>query len=277
MKTKGLILAAMVAAAAGVGPALFALDLDFGVGGGLILGGTFSSSETDKSDLTGQGKGSVDMVYKYNTGSFDFGVEAFADCKYAELGFAYVLQNGKVTDIKATLSGTTGDSVQIGMQQQGKDKPKDEDYQNHLIVLDLLGKYPFTLSEKLSVYPALGVAFRIPIAGNDFSDYKHEQAWGLGLKGGGGADFKFSDVLSLRGEVLFYYELAADKDTKIEGPDITRVMGGDTTATKIHDFHFKDAGYYVAPQVKFAVVYKLPIGGAKAPPAGAGSNSITSD
>jgi hypothetical protein len=126
----------------------------------------------------------------------------------------------------------------------------DEDYLSSLLLFDLLGKFPFTLSEQLAVYPALGITFRVAIAGNDQSDAAHKANWGLGLKGGGGVDFSLTKAIFLRGELLYYFELVADKDAKIK---IADGQGGNPE----YDFHFANAGYYMAPQLKVAVGYKL--------------------
>jgi hypothetical protein len=116
-------------------------------------------------------------------------------------------------------------------------------------LIDVLGKYPFALNEKISIYPALGMMFRLPVAGNDYSDLEHKANWGLGIKGGGGLDFSLTETLFLRCELLVYYELAADKEISASVSSMS-AMGA-------IDFDVKDAGYYIQPQLKIAVGFKL--------------------
>jgi hypothetical protein len=226
----------------GAGVGAFAADFSFSIGGGPVLGYSASKSETDPTDIMypyGMGFVPATMSYAYKTNSFDVGAFIFADCTYVELTAGYMFQTGKVTDIKADAS--------MGGSPVPTPPIDDEDYQSHLIILDLLGKYPFTITEKLSVFPAVGVGVKFPVGGNDYSDNKHDVLWGLNLKAGGGVDFALTDVIFIRGEVLYYFQIASDKDAKIE------VMPG----TGKTDFHFANAGYYMGPQVKIAAGYKF--------------------
>jgi opacity protein-like surface antigen len=221
-----------------LGSALFGLDISYG--GGLILGGTFNKMETNPATIpAGAGGGNVAMTYSVT--DFDFGAFIFADITYAELSIGFLQQIGKVTDIVAHAApgGTP-----IPPQPQ-----PDETYISSLLLIDLLGKYPFTLNEKISIYPALGIMFRVPVAGNANSDFKHNANWGLGIKVGAGLDFTLTEALFLRCELLCYYELAADKE--INAP-IPPAVGGGTL-----DFKVREAGYYLQPQVKIAAGLKL--------------------
>jgi hypothetical protein len=249
MIKKAFALGAIMAMA---GSALFALDVS--VGGGIMLGGTFNKMETEDTDtqFPNPAYSPSDPSYgpqllpakissAYSVNDFDIGAFVFADCQYAELSMGFLQQIGKVTDIKPKMS--------VAGQPYPIPAPDDEDYLSSLLLIDLLGKYPFVLSEKASIYPAVGVMLRIPVAGNDYSDTKHEANWGFGIKARCGLDWNVTDSLFIRNEVLCYFELAADKDIKIEeqGSSI--------------DFKVKNAGYYIQPQVKVSVGYKL--GGAK--------------
>jgi hypothetical protein len=226
-RRKIAVLAAGMILGAGVGA--FAADFALSVGGGAILGYSASKSETDVTLIGGM----LPMSYGYQTHSFDAGAFVFADATYAELSAGYMFQTGKVTDIQANISGMSPKSV------------SDEDYQSHLIMLDLLGKYPFTITQKISIFPAAGVGVKFAVGGNDYSDYNHEVLWGLSLKAGGGVDYALTDVIFLRGEVLYYFQIASDRDAVIKeyGPPMK--------------FHFANAGYYMGPQVKIAAGYKL--------------------
>jgi hypothetical protein len=216
-----------------LGSSLFALDLSFG--GGIMTGATFNKMESNPSAIV---PSYLDVAMSYTVKDFDIGAFVFADVKYAELSIGFLQQIGTVTDI-------VGDVTTAGVPS--KEFPPDESYRSSLLLFDLLGKYPFTLSEKISVYPALGLMFRLPIAGNKSSDFEHKANWGLGIKAGGGLDFTLTDALFLRCELFVYYELAADKDISAPPP-------GSSTS---YEFKVKNAGYYLQPQLKVAIGYKL--------------------
>jgi hypothetical protein len=213
-----------------MGSALFALEFSFG--GGIMTGATFNTMETNATEVLP----STFVAVEYTVKDFDIGAFVFADIKYAELSIGFLQQIGKVTDVNATLGGA------VVYPQP------NETYISSLLLIEVLGKYPFTLNEKISVYPALGLMFRIPVAGNDYSDLEHKANWGLGIKGGGGLDFNLSETLFLRCELLVYYELAADKEINAS---ITKPMPASA------DFKVKDAGYYVQPQLKIAIGFRL--------------------
>jgi hypothetical protein len=221
----------------------FAADFGLSIGGGPILGYSWSESETNNTTVIGAAAPGVptEMSLSYKTNSFDVGAFIFADCTYAELSAGYLFQTGKVTDIKTIMPAPLGERTE-----------DDEDYASHLIIIDILGKYPFKLNDKLSIFPAAGVGIKLPVAGNDFSDKEHDITWGLNIKAGCGLDFALSEALFLRGEVLYYFQVAGDKDAEIETEELGK-----------NSFHFKDAGYYMGPQIKIAVGYKLPLFGAK--------------
>jgi hypothetical protein len=129
----------------------------------------------------------------------------------------------------------------------------DERYLNTLIYVDALYKYPFSINQKLEWYPAIGVQFRVPIASNDFGDFKHGASWGLGLKGGAGMDYSISSKWFVRGELTLYCEVAADRNIEIpEQKDKFDALGTD------YNFKVKAQGYYLQPQFRIAVGYRIP-------------------
>jgi opacity protein-like surface antigen len=111
--------------------------------------------------------------------------------------------------------------------------------------VDLLGKYPFALNEKFTVFPALGIGLKFPFAGNEQSDKEHDITWGVTAKAGAGLDFAVTQALFLRCEALFAYQFASDQEAKIE-------QSGQTL-----DFKFKPLGYNLGPQIKIGVGYKI--------------------
>jgi opacity protein-like surface antigen len=218
--------------------AVFAVDFGLSVGGGALLGGNFTSSETDPADVSGGNK-MVMNVMAYDTKTFDVGAFVFVDATYAELSAAYIAEIGKVTGAaEAAYSPLMSPHPSAGTTVKSD---IEEDYLSHVIIVDLLGKYPFALNEKLTVFPALGVGLKFPFAGNDYSDKEYDVTWGVTFKAGGGLDYALTESLFLRCEALFNYQFASDKEATIE---------------KV-DYQFKDAGYNLGPQVKIGVAYKI--------------------
>jgi hypothetical protein len=178
----------------------------------------------------------VGVSFSYETKTFDSGAFIFVDAVYAELSAAYLAEIGKVTG-----------EMEMGAPMSTK-QPIDEDYVSHVIIVDLLGKYPIALNEKLTVFPALGVGLKFPFGGNDFSDKEHDVTWGVVAKAGAGLDISLTQRLFLRCEALFAYQFASDKEAKIEIPMNNKHK---------FKFKFKDVGYNLGPQVKIAVGYKI--------------------
>jgi hypothetical protein len=218
--------------------AVFAADFGISVGGGAILGGNFTKSETDPTNMVVQ-----KTALAYETNAFVAGAFLFVDATYAELSAAYFAEIGKVTGVSHTVTDSLGSSFYA--EDNGKHADADQDYLSHVIIVDLLGKYPFVLNEKFTVFPALGVGLKFPIAGNENSDKEHDVTWGVVGKAGAGLDFSLTQALFLRCEALFAYQFASDQDAKIE------------QAGRLFDFKFKSVGYNLGPQVKIGVGYKV--------------------
>ena len=246
---KKLMMAAALLAAASMA---WSLDLEFG--GGVFLGGSWSKSETEKFVLL-PGTSSVnpygvDMkgTFEYNTTSFDVGGFLFAGIDYAELTVGYLGQFGKVTDIKSHLDA----NPPMRIPEDTTIAQPNEDYKSHLFVVDLVGKYPFKLSEKISIFPALGLGYKLTLAGHD---YDNDVRWGLNVRGGGGVDFALTDKLFLRGEALFVFQVASDREATLHDDDFPPNHNPEAT--------FASKGYYMGPLVKLAVGYKIPLGAPK--------------
>ncbi|MDR2094081.1 MAG: hypothetical protein LBP76_01000 [Treponema sp.] len=222
--------------------AVFAADFGISVGGGALLGGNFTKSETDPSRVVldpSLGDYPTTMALAYETGAFDVGAFIFVDATYAELSAAYFAEIGKVTGITSTISGLP-DGIP-NLPTNGTSPQPDEDYLSHVLIVDILGKYPFTVNEKITVFPALGVGLKFPIAGNDFSDKEHDVTWGVVAKAGAGLDFALTQALFLRCEALFSYQFISDREATIDAVD----------------YKFKAKGYNLGPQVKIGVGYKI--------------------
>jgi hypothetical protein len=214
--------------------AAFAADFGLSVGGGSLLGANFTKSETDSTILVA----TMTNTLAYDTKTFDAGAFLFVDAAYAELSAAYIAEIGTVTGTAKTTSLP--------------DVPIDEDYLSHVIIVDLLGKYPFVLNEKFTVFPALGLGLKFPFAGNKSSDKEHDVTWGVVTKAGAGLDFALTQALFLRCEALFAYQFVSDKEAKIE-QDLSSFGQG----KKTFDYQFRSIGYNLGPQVKIGLGYKI--------------------
>jgi hypothetical protein len=215
--------------------AVFAADFGISVGGGPLIGGNFTKSETDPANIY-----VAKMALNYETTAFVVGAFVFVDATYAELSAAYFAEIGKVTGITNIVSES-----QLATMPNGTFSQSDVDYLSHVFIVDLLGKYPFVLNDQFTVFPALGVGVKFPFAGNVNSDKEHDVTWGVVAKAGAGLDFSLTQALFLRCEALFAYQFASDLDAKI--PQSSQVI----------DFKFKSVGYNLGPQVKIGVGYKV--------------------
>jgi hypothetical protein len=83
--------------------------------------------------------------------------------------------------------------------------------------IGLLGKYPFVINDKLTVFPLLGITYRVMLSakdedGNQYKNSDGDDAPGdfsaLWFKLGGGVDYSFTNAIYLRGELLYGLRLA---------------------------------------------------------------------
>jgi hypothetical protein len=123
---------------------------------------------------------------------------AFFDATYAELSLGFFGGGGTFK------------------QEQGN---FSSEYDMYFTGLDigLLGKYPFTIGEKLSVFPLLGITYGVVLSaknedGDSYKNSDGDDAPGdfsaLWFKLGGGLDFLFTDHIYLRGGLLSGLRLA---------------------------------------------------------------------
>jgi hypothetical protein len=241
---------------------VFALDLHFG--GGAVFGYTMSSVETyftmlQYGSFSVQGSG-IEFYYDesldiwYDTSTFDLGFFGFVDCTYAELVLGYFAQLGTIKDQRSTrYYRQEVNGVETG--EETEDYTLDDDfYTSSLIFMDLLGRYPFDINRRLSLFPALGFGFNFAVGGNGYSDYDRALFWALNIKAGGGADFRLSDRLFLRGELLFSYRLAFDQDGLF---DVGQQMKKDEERKA---FRISNKSYSFSPQLRIALGYTFPLG-----------------
>jgi opacity protein-like surface antigen len=159
-------------------------------GAGALIGGDF-------------GGGIKAGDYKVETPYFGGGGFLFLDATYAELTFGILAGGGKmkIPDMMGGDQDSTITNLNIG----------------------LLGKYPFAINKKLSIFPLLGIDYQITVSKKiDGEEYEHDgdkspgDFSALWFKFGVGTDFDITSNLYLRGEFLYGLRLAnkAEKDMK---------------------------------------------------------------
>jgi hypothetical protein len=123
---------------------------------------------------------------------------AFFDATYAELSLGFWGGGGTV---KSEMGGLSSES---DMSYMGLD-------------IGLLGKYPFTINEKLLVFPLLGITYRVMLSAKDEDGDQYKNSDGddapgdfsaLWFRLGAGLDFSFTDHVYLRGGLLYGLRLA---------------------------------------------------------------------
>jgi opacity protein-like surface antigen len=155
---------------------------EFRLGAG--VGGYFTSDFGGGVEFTTSGQ-SIKTPYD------GYGGFLFVDATYAELSFGYFFGSGT-------------------MKFEGGGTP-DESYTGTGLDIGLLVKYPFDVSEMLSVFPLLGATYRAMLSvkmENGDEDENEEDFSALWFRLGGGVDFSFTDNIYLRGEVLSGLRLA---------------------------------------------------------------------
>jgi hypothetical protein len=184
---KLMLLSVLVAVAAGGAFALPEFKLSAGAGGYFT------------SDFGGGAEASMGgQTMSIKTPYFGGGGFAFFDATWAELSLGFLGGGGTAK----TESG--GQSQKNDMSVMGFD-------------IGLLGKYPFAISEKLSLFPLFGITYRLMLSvkdddGNQYKNSDGDEAPGdfsaLWLNLGGGLDFSFTDHVYVRGEALYGLRLA---------------------------------------------------------------------
>jgi len=193
---------------------IFASDFAFSLGGGGFAGYTFTRYTLSGDDLSGKFVESKQSMDRANYGGF-----IFFDFTYAELSVMYQGGNSKYAESVQYPDGSylTNDKG-IGKESS--------------IGISLMGKYPFTITEKIKLFPMLGVEYHFTLAqkrnpDEDNDDYWYNRedgdlvadrdkddkpyklsAWNpIWVNIGAGADFFLTNSLFLRGEFTFGFRM----------------------------------------------------------------------
>jgi hypothetical protein len=142
---------------------------------------------------------SSNVTMKTELPYFGGGGFVFLDATYAELSLGFFAGGGK---IKSETNGKSGEDKSLSYT--GLD-------------IELLGKYPIAVSEKLSVFPLLGVKYRAMLSVKNEDGDVWENSDGDDISGdfsalwfklGGGLDFSFTPKIYLRLDALYGIRLA---------------------------------------------------------------------
>jgi hypothetical protein len=195
-----------------------AADFSLSAGAGGFAGGLFT-----RYTLTGDGEiegepVSVNMGQEMN--QFNFGGFLFVDATWAE--FSVGIQSGRnsyIEEMVADIDNPDIDNIVTTMKGTGLET---------MLTLVLIGKYPFTLSEKLAMFPLAGVEYQIaliqsrqpngrkqfnrddPVRGETGSDGKTYKlpVWNsMFVVIGAGMDYDLSSSIFLRTELQYGFRL----------------------------------------------------------------------
>jgi len=124
---------------------LFAADFSLSAGAGGLLGAFFTRYESSSS--------SGDMSMTQKVDQLNYGALVFFDASYAEL--SVLIQSGS----------NSYDEVMVRDDDDGPDfVARTGDGWETMLGFCLLGKYPFTLTKKLTLFPLLGIEYQIALS-----------------------------------------------------------------------------------------------------------------
>jgi len=198
---KMLFLPVLALALCGV---LWGEDFSVNAGAGGLVGGLFTRYKATGSYDSGK------MTQKVN--QINYGGVAFFDATYGELS--------------VIIQGATNNFDEV-MRMNNEMAPRDGDGWNTMLGFSLLGKYPFTLTERLCLFPLLGMDYQIALMqrrrqsggivydrtnGIQETDKKNNpldlSAWNsFWINLGAGVDFTLTKDFFLRGELLYGFRL----------------------------------------------------------------------
>jgi len=235
VRGKGFVVMACAAAVMLLGTVSSASAIDFSVGGVGFFASDFGGQGTHVSDhTTSAGKW---VTREYTTPWVGGGFGVFFDATYGEAGIGITFAGG---------------NPKVWMED--KDNEDDTSYTNKntsysmtFLNISVLGKYPISLSESASLYPAFGIDYHICVAGETEATINgdtHTSKWDgkdnnqdagdnshLWLKFGAGLDYGLSEKLFLRAQALYGVGFASKStDDSVEsqesgGANVKSVLG----------------------------------------------------
>jgi hypothetical protein len=224
----------------------YAVDFSLSAGGGGLIGYTFTRYTLEGGKITST----------QNMDRLDYAGFLFFDATYAE--FSVLIQGGNSVYEENMI-------FSVASLADGKGKGTETS-----LGLSLLGKYPFTVNEKITWFPMLGVEYQIalvqkrqPDGGLSYDRSKGQLAEDLDSKGkpyplsawnsfwidvGAGLDYHLSQALFLRGELLFGFRLPTGYE--LEALEVVKKPPMNVSNPKL-------AGLTGGPSLKVAVGYRF--------------------
>ncbi|MDR2210733.1 MAG: hypothetical protein LBO65_04595 [Spirochaetaceae bacterium] len=190
-------------------------EFTLSAGGGLLLGGLFTRYTLTADEQTAK-HGQTNLEMNQSMDQFNYGGYLFFDATYGE--FTLEIHRG-INQYQETLSG-------FGERTVINDMPREGLGAETMLGFTLVGKYPFSLREGLSVYPLVGVEYQIALVEKRTPDGKKEQNRAGGkteldgsrdfslsmwnsvfINAGAGLDFMIKYPLFLRTELVYRFRL----------------------------------------------------------------------
>ena len=217
MKKRFCVTALVMILAAPVWCNEFAMSL----GGGGFIGGHFTRYKLmadGNIDVTPQSSANVKITSLQNMNQLDFGGGLFFDATWAEFGVNIVVGMNSYSD---ATDAKNGGKIVYGDEATGTGRET-------MLGLSLLGKYPFELTQQISIFPLLGIDYRIALQelrqpeGRKLYDratgiqeqldsnkerYKLSAWNALFVVMGAGLDYRFHSSWFLRTELLYNIRL----------------------------------------------------------------------
>jgi hypothetical protein len=208
-----------------LGAGLYAENFSLSAGAGGLLGYTFTRYTLESEGRMGQGNDG-DIKSFQSMDRFNYGGGLFFDATYAE--FTVLFQGGRHTygesmDFRPRGGSRVSVSNMVGTGTEA------------FLGFTLLGKYPFDITEKISLFPLVGVEYQVAIIEwrKPQGDKLYDRRWGmleadrdkngdpypisawnsLWIDVGAGLDYYIVGPLFLRGEVLFGFRLITEYET----------------------------------------------------------------
>jgi opacity protein-like surface antigen len=229
--------------------------IDFSLGAGGFIGGLFT-----RYTLEADGKISgdpVSVVSAQEINQFNFGGFLFLDATWVE--FSLGIQSGTNTYTETTLAES---STQTELDENNTGEGSER-----MFVLALMGKYPFRLNEKFTLFALAGLEYQIALMEyrkpSDLYQYDrtdgviefdaNNEAYKLSIWNslfidiGAGLDYSFIMPLYIRAEFIYAFRL----QTPYEADALEKVK----KLVSAPDPHF--GGLTSGPSLKIAVGYRL--------------------
>jgi opacity protein-like surface antigen len=214
----------------------FSADFSLSAGGGGLFGYTFTRYTLKEGDTL-----SLQRMDRINYSGF-----LFFDATYAEFSVSILSGKNNYSESIANGADTLRESSGTGSETN--------------LGLSLLGKYPFTISEKFTWFPIFGLEYNIALvqtrSPDDGREYDRSKGKGVSttdvdkdgnsyplsafsafwIDVGAGLDYNLTDSLFLRGELLFGFRLPtgyelgalemAKKALSLKDPSLAGLTGG---------------------------------------------------